>query len=533
MALLQVENLEIAVPGGRHVVDRVGFAVGAGEIVAVVGESGSGKTMIGRAVLGLLPQGIRVAGGRIAVDGEDVLRATPRRLRQLRGATLGMVFQEPLVSLNPAMPIGRQMAEGLRLHFGLKAPEIRQRCLAMLARIGIEDPERCLKAYPHEFSGGMRQRIMLASVMLLAPKLLIADEPTTALDTLTQRDVLDLMVELTREAGTAVLLITHNLGLVARYASRVVVLRRGAKVEEGATDAVLSQPADAYTRALVEALPTPRAAASRSGTDSPILSARGLKVAYVRDGGLFRAAETKLAVRGVDIDIHPGETVAVVGGSGSGKTTLGRALLRLIPNHGGEIRYRGADVTAAGRDALHGFRRDCQIVFQDPFSSLDPRMRVGALVDEALRLVPGLDAAARAARVAETLDAVGLAGFERRLPHELSGGQRQRIAIARAIVGRPALVVADEPISALDMTIQAQILDLFARLQAERGFACLFISHDLAAVRQIADRVVVMARGEIVEQGPCAAVFARPRHDYTRRLLDASPVAVAGLAEAV
>ena len=524
-SFLRVEALRlVAERSGKAVVNDVSFDVRRGEFLAIVGESGSGKTMAARAILGLLPPGIRHAGGRITMDGTDLLGLAPDALRRLRGAQIGMVFQEPMVSLNPAMRVGAQMAEGLKLHTNESDAQIRARILAMLGRVQIRDPQRCIDAWPHEFSGGMRQRIMLASVMLLKPALLIADEPTTALDTLTQGEVLDLMTELAREQGTAVLLITHNLGLVARYAQRVVVLRQGERVESGETDQVLRAPSHPYTQQLVDALPRRAPTQPSAHTPRPLIEARQLSVAFpVARRGWFGRAGTHIAVDAVDLTVHEGETVAVVGGSGSGKTTLGRAMLRLARASGGEVRFKGVPV-ASGGAALQSFRLACQLVFQDPYSSLNPRQRIAACVEEPLKLVPGMTAAQRAARVAEVLDEVGLAGYGPRFPHELSGGQRQRIAIARAIVRRPAFVVADEPVSALDMSIQAQVLALFQQLQKQHGFACLFISHDLAAVEQIADRVVVMEAGRIVEQGPRDDVFDRPQHAYTRALLAAAPI---------
>ncbi|WFU22328.1 ABC transporter ATP-binding protein [Bradyrhizobium sp. CB1717] len=522
MTLLSVENLRIEVSANKvAIVEDLSFAVERGEFLAVVGESGSGKTAAARAVLGLLPPGLRKAGGRIVLDGVDLANVSARQMRTLRGPAVGMVFQEPMVSLNPAISVGAQMAEGLGLHERLGKREIKRRCLDMLARVQIRDPERTFDAYPHEFSGGMRQRIMLASVMLLKPKLLIADEPTTALDTLTQREVLDLMVGLARDHGTSVMLITHNLGLVSRYAQRALVLRQGRMVETGTTRQILSAPREAYTKRLVEALPRRGATTKARQSGEPLVSVRGLKVGFAGRQRLFRRDSGVSAVNGVDLDIAAGETVAVVGGSGSGKTTLGRAMLRLIPTSGGEIRFRGRDVTSSvDRD----FRLASQLVFQDPYSSLDPRMRVGEIVAEPLRHVPQLTPSERDRRVDAMLDEVGLAGLGKRWPHELSGGQRQRIAIARAIVREPAFVVADEPVSALDMTIQAQVLELFERLQVQYGFACLFISHDLAAVEQVADRVVVMQGGKIVEQGSRDDIFDRPEHDYTKALLAAAPV---------
>ncbi|MCQ4161844.1 dipeptide ABC transporter ATP-binding protein [Roseomonas sp. GC11] len=519
--LLAVEGLRVGT-GSFHAVEDVSFCVAAGEILALVGESGSGKTATGRAILGLLPPGLERLAGAIRLQGEDLAHVTPARLRALRGGSIGMVFQEPMVSLNPAMTIGAQLGEALALHSDLDAATRRAACIAMLRRVRISDPESCLAAYPHEFSGGMRQRIMLAAVMLPKPRLLIADEPTTALDNLAQAEVLDLMVELARDSGTAVLLVTHNLGLVARYADRALVMQRGRVVEEGPARRLLAAPREAYTRQLVAAMPR-RTARPERPTREILLEARGLVVDYPGRVRLLRRLPGKRAVKGVDIVLRRGETVALVGGSGSGKTTLGRALLRLVEPTGGQLLFQGQDVTAGRGAAVRDFRLACQIIFQDPYSSLDPRQRIGEIVAEPLRHEPGLDAASRAARVAETFAAVGLPGLDRRFPHQLSGGQRQRVAIARAIVRRPALVVADEPVSALDMTVQAQILALIRQLQEERGFACLFISHDLGAVVEVADRVLVMQDGMIVEQGSRDAVFDTPHHPYTRALLDATP----------
>ncbi|MBS0224035.1 MAG: ABC transporter ATP-binding protein [Proteobacteria bacterium] len=518
---LSVRDLSI---GNRTAfVHRVSFDVRAGRILAMVGESGSGKTLIGRSILRLLPENIHQLGGSILYHGRELSGLSRHEIRQLRGGRIGMVFQEPLVSLNPALRIGTQMAEGLKLHLKLGPDEIRGRCVEMLKRIHVPRPEECLAAYPHQFSGGMRQRIMLASVMLLRPDLLIADEPTTALDTLSQREVIETMLELTREVGTSVLLITHNLGLVGKYADDAVVLGRGEIVENGTASEVIGRPRHPYTRRLVGSLPHRRIAAAAPAGE-PILVARGLELSFrVTSRSILQAKRIRV-LRGVSLTVRRGETVAVVGGSGSGKTTLGRALLRLIDVDHGSIEYRSTDVTRWSDRRLHSFRRACQIVFQDPFSSLDPRMSVDALVGEALRHAGPLTPAERQARIETALSEVGLPGHAGRLPHQLSGGQRQRVALARAIVGDPELLVADEPIAALDMTVQKQILELFQRLQAQRGFACIFISHDLAAVQQIAHRIVVMHEGRIVEEGPTDAIFENPRHEYTQRLLAASPL---------
>ena len=516
MSLLAVHDLRILAPGGAAVVDGVSFSLRAGQVLGVVGESGSGKTMTGRAILRLLPPGLRQDGGRILLDGTDLATLSDASMRKLRGAAIGMVFQEPMVSLNPAMRVGDQLAEGLRLHRGMDTATIRAASLAMLERVQIANPAAALRRFPHEFSGGMRQRLMLASVMLLRPKLLIADEPTTALDNLVQREVLDLMTGLCAAEGTSVLLITHNLGLVHRYAGRAVVMRQGRLVEEGSADAILRRPLHPYTQALVAALPRTPPPRAQLATD-PVIAAERVGVSHPGARKFFGRAAPNQAVQDATLSVRAGETVGLVGGSGSGKTTLGRALLRLLPSTG-SITFNGAAPEADWRQ----FRLNCQLVFQDAYASLDPRQRAVEVVAEPLRHL-GLAAPARHARAMAMLEEVGMAEYAQRFAHQLSGGQRQRVAIARAVVRNPAFVVADEPVSALDMTIQKQVLDLFARLQAAHGFACLFISHDLAAVAQVAHRVVVMQQGRIVEQGAVAEVFGAPRHAYTRALLDAAP----------
>ncbi|WP_313379502.1 ABC transporter ATP-binding protein [Achromobacter insolitus] len=523
-ALVSVSNLSLTVgPGGREIVSGVSFEVAPGEMVGIVGESGSGKTQAARAILGLTPAPLVVAGGSITFEGMDVTRAAPAALRKLRGARIGMVFQEPMTSLNPSMPIGRQLEEGLRLHRkDLSASARRERILEMLRRVGIRDPKGAMEAWPHEFSGGMRQRMMLASVMLLEPALLIADEPTTALDAVVQRDVLELMVDLTREHHTAVLMISHDLPMVARYTERMVVMQHGKVLETGATAAILERPQHPYTRKLLDAMPR-RLPARQLGKEAPIVEVKNLVVDYAGHQRLFSRTGAKRALNGIDLHVKPREVVAVVGGSGSGKTTLGRAIAGLLAPTSGQILFRGQQVdrrSASWRD----YRLNCQMVFQDPYSSLDPRMTIGQLVGEGLRMLEDMPAAEKRRRVDEVLAEVGLGSeYAKRYPHEMSGGQRQRVAIARAIVRRPAFVIADEPVSALDVTVRAQVLDLFADLQERHGFSCLFISHDLGVVEQVADRVVVMRDGGIVEQGSRDAVFDQPREEYTRSLLSAIP----------
>jgi peptide/nickel transport system ATP-binding protein len=527
--LLRFDAVRIETEGradseSRMLLEGLSFDVAAGEFVAVVGESGSGKTLAARSILSLLPAGVRQTAGRIELEGRDLTQLSTLEMRKIRGAQIGMVFQEPMVSLNPAMTIERQLAEGMQLHRGLPSAAIRRESIAMLERVRIAEPLRCLKAYPHEFSGGMRQRIMLASVLLLKPKLLIADEPTTALDTLSQREVLELMVELARDNAAAVLLITHDLGLVARYTERAIVLEKGRLMESGATAQILGHPRNPYTQRLVASLPRGRGDLKPPpDSAATVLEVRKACIEYPGRAGFWRAGAPQQVVHGVDLDVRAGEIVAIVGASGSGKSTLGRAILGLKPLAAGTIRFDGTDLAAMTAAQRKQFRREAQLVFQDPYSSLDPRRRVRDIVAATLRHVEDLDAAARRARVQSILEEVGLASFGDRFPHQMSGGQRQRVAIARAVVSRPRLVVADEPVSALDVTIQQQILTLFQTLQAQYGFACLFITHDLSVVRQIATRVVVMSGGIVVEEGPVTSVFGAPAHKYTRELLDATP----------
>lgn len=529
--LLSLRGLDVifhAKPDPLRVVRNVDLSIRPGEIHALVGESGSGKTMIARAIIGLLPPGLSVAAGTIDFDGQELTGLDEAGRRRLRGARIGMIFQEPLVSLNPSMKIGAQMAEAMRLHTGKSDAEIRQIALDMLRAVKIVDPETCLDRYPHEFSGGMRQRIMIASVMMLRPKLLLADEPTTALDAIVQREVLDIMRDLVRRLGVSVLLVTHDLGVVAEYADRVSVMCRGEMVESGPVADILAAPTRDYTRKLLEALPRPPAERSETvpSMDVPLIETRELSVAYEKPARLpFLARRRETVVHRLSLAINPGEMVGLVGESGSGKSTYGRAMIRLKDSSGGQILWRGQDITAMSGNALRRLRPKMQIVFQDPFSSLSPRMRIGQIIAEGLRALDSpAPAGSVSASVGEMLEAVGLdRGFADRFPHQLSGGQRQRVAIARALVSRPELVVADEPVSALDVTVQAQILDLLRNLQAQFGFACLFISHDLAVVESICDRVVVMYRGRVMELGTAQQLFEDPRHPYTRRLLSAVP----------
>jgi len=522
--LVSVSNLSLAVgAAGRQIVKSVSFDIAAGEMVGIVGESGSGKTQAARAILGLTPPPLVRTEGGICFEGQELTTLPARRLRALRGARIGMVFQEPMTSLNPSMTVGKQLNEGLALHRRkLGSAERRERILHMLERVGIQDPNAAMQAWPHEFSGGMRQRIMLASVMLLEPALLIADEPTTALDAVVQRDVLELMTAMTREHNTAVLMISHDLPMVARYTERIIVMQHGNVVESGPTETLLAKPEHPYTRKLLAAIPH-RTQAREASNEKPLVQVRNLIIDYPGKRRLFSRGTAKRALKGISLNVHPGEVVAVVGGSGSGKTTLGRAIAGLLRPTSGQILFDGQPIDKTNA-IWNDYRLNCQMVFQDPYSSLNPRMTVGQLVGEGLRHVGGMSPQHCRERIQSVLEEVGLeAQYEGRYPHELSGGQRQRVAIARAIVRRPSFIIADEPVSALDVTVRAQVLALFAELQSKYGFSCLFISHDLGVVEQVADRVVVMHHGDILEQGTRDAIFDAPAHDYTKTLLSAIP----------
>jgi peptide/nickel transport system ATP-binding protein len=538
--LVAVEDLSVAFDGPSGpacVVDRVSFSIAPGEVLALVGESGSGKSMTALALLGLTPPAARIASGLIRFAGEPRAAADRRALAPLRGTRIGMVFQEPMTALNPVLTIGEQIAEGLVRHRGKSWREALAEAVALIGRVGITDPERRLSQYIHELSGGMRQRVMIAIAIACRPRLLVADEPTTALDVTVQAQILALLAELRASEGMGMLFITHDLGVVAAVADRVAVMERGKIVEEGPVGRVLTAPATAYTRLLIDSLPGGRAfpqraaAAARGGpaaageSDRPLLSVRGLVKRYPVSRGAFGfARKTFAAVAGVDLEARRGEVLALVGESGSGKTTFGRCALRLVEPSEGEIVFDGTDMRRAGPRAMTALRRRMQIVFQDPFASLNPQRDVRAIVGEAM-VVHGLARPSELDdRVAGLLALVGLdPAAMRRKPHAFSGGQRQRIAIARALALEPDLVVADEAVSALDATIRAQIVGLLADLQHRLGLTLLFISHDVGLVRRFADRVAVFYLGRVVEEGAADEVLSRPAHPYTAALIAAEP----------
>ncbi|RAU42830.1 dipeptide ABC transporter ATP-binding protein [Pseudomonas sp. RIT411] len=539
--VLEIRDLEILVDGEegtRQAVRGLSLAIARGETFALVGESGSGKSVTALSLLRLLPPSLGIARGAALLTGTDLHRLPEGRLRELRGGRVGTIFQEPATSLNPVMRIGEQIEETLRAHTALRGAAARARVVEWLRRVGISEPERRIDDYPFQFSGGQKQRIMIALALAAEPDLLIADEPTTALDVTVQAQILALLADIQRELGMAILLITHDLAVVRQVAHHVALMRHGEIVESAPAAEFFQAPRHPYARELFAAIPTfakrgqtlagvPRTLPARMPGEC-LLEVRDLAVHYpLRRGAWGRTRDWVRAVDGVSFDLHAGETLALLGESGCGKTTTGKALLRLLdgPRIGGSARLGGAELLTADGRTLQRLRRQIQIVFQDPFASLDPRMRIAATLEQGLlALRPELDAAERQRRAAALVERVGLPGDTlQRFPHEFSGGQRQRIAIARALIVEPRVLVCDEPTSALDVSVQAQILDLLRELQAERGLAYLFITHNFGVVEYLADRIAVMDGGRIVEQGSAERVLRAPAHAMTQRLLAAVP----------
>ncbi|WP_156686381.1 dipeptide ABC transporter ATP-binding protein [Mycobacterium sp. Marseille-P9652] len=524
--LLSVEGLDVRFGADDPAVRDLDLTVLPGQTVAVVGESGSGKSTTAAAILGLLPPGGRITAGRIVFDGHDIAGADRRLLRSIRGRSIGYVPQDPMANLNPVWKVGFQIREALRAN----GSTARRRAVELLAEAGMPDPVTAAARYPHQLSGGMCQRALIAIGLAGRPKLLIADEPTSALDVTVQRQVLDHLQRLTDELGTALLLITHDLALAAERAESVVVMHRGTVVETGAAEWILRDPQHEYTRRLVAAAPALTARARARRDDPPagdILVASGLTKVYPGSGGAPWRRTTFRAVDAVSFGLRRGTTLAIAGGSGSGKSTLARMVLGLLEPTSGTVAFDGTRIDRAlRRDQVLEFRRRVQPVFQNPYSSLDPMYSVFRAIEEPLRIHRIGDRAQREQAVRDLLDQVALpSSLSRRLPRELSGGQRQRVAIARALALRPDVLVLDEAVSALDVLVQAQILELLGELQATLGLTYLFISHDLAVIRQIADEVLVMEAGRIVERAPTEELFTRPQHECTRRLLEAIPKA--------
>jgi peptide/nickel transport system ATP-binding protein len=531
--LLSVDDLRVGFlteDGLVQAVDGVSFDLAPGEVLAIVGESGSGKTVTAQTIVGLTRSpGARVEGSA-RLGGEELIGATDDELRSVRGARIAMVFQDPMTSFNPVYRIGGQLAEALLAHRPRATrAEARERAVELLGAVGLPDPERQAERYPHELSGGMRQRAMIAMALMLEPEVLIADEPTTALDVTIQAQILELLRRLNRERGLATILITHDFGVVAEIADRVLVMHAGMIVERGDLDEVFYSPRNPYTRELLGAVvrldQAPPLRPSRG--EPPLLEVTGLVKHFPLKRGLLidREVEPVRAVDGVSFSVARGETLGLVGESGSGKSTLARTILQLLPPTSGSVRFAGREIAGLSRRQMRPLRSQMQMVFQDPKSSLNPRKRIGQIVGEPLRIQERASGAELRRRVRELLERVGLSAAHRqRYPHELSGGQRQRVGIARALALEPKLVIADEPVSALDVSIRAQILDLLAELQDEFGLTYVFVAHDIGIVRHVSDRIAVMHEGRIVEQGPADRVCERPADPYTKTLLAAVPV---------
>ncbi|MFT5341243.1 MAG: ABC-type glutathione transport system ATPase component [Paracoccaceae bacterium] len=533
-------------------VENVSFDVFAGETVCIVGESGSGKSVTSLSLMRLVEfGGGHIAGGQLLFDREggeqiDVAVTEQDVMREIRGNEIGMIFQEPMTALNPVFTVGRQLTEGLRVHLNLSKAQANERALELLREVRIPEPERRMTQYPHELSGGMRQRVVIAMAMACKPRLLIADEPTTALDVTIQAEILSLMDRLKRETGTAVMFITHDMAVVAQMADRVVVMFRGKKVEEGTVEEIFENPQHDYTKALLAAVPKLGEMHGKIapepmkllgvegqkiepilGTNEVLLDVKNLTTRFAVKGGFFRRTVAYVhAVEDVSFSINKGQTLALVGESGCGKSTVGRSLLRLVEPQSGEVSFDGVDFLALEPDKLRDARQDVQMIFQDPFASLNPQMQLSDQVAEPLRNYPGHSASEITDRVAMLFDRVELPrSFLRRYPHELSGGQRQRVAIARALALNPKLIIADEAVSALDVSVQAQVLNLMMELQSDLGLSFLFISHDMAVVERVSHFVGVMYLGRIVEMGTRARVFENPQHAYTQALMKAVPIA--------
>ncbi len=523
--LLEIDELSVRLPASMdrpEAVSGISLNVGGDEIVCVVGESGSGKSVLAQSVMGILPEGLEVTTGRIRFDGMNLLEASERQRRALRGNRMAMVFQEPLSALNPVMTVGDQIAEVFRYH-GEGTGDLRARVVDLLAAVQLPTPDELYDVYPFRLSGGQRQRVVIAMALALRPTLLIADEPTTALDVTTQAEILALLRKLQREREMAVLFITHDFGVVADIGDRVAVMNKGRIVEIGETAKILRSPQDAYTRRLIAAIPQFGQGRAVPRAPEIVLSIRGLNKTYPGRGRLFKKRRDVQAIRAVDLEIGKGETLGLVGESGSGKSSVGRCVMRLIAPDSGKIEILGRNIAELDQPGRAWYRATTQMVFQDPFASLNPRHKIRDIIGTGMRIA-GLDGKAIDSRVGQLLELVGLPKHSGdRYPHEFSGGQRQRIGIARAIAMNPRLLVADEPVSALDVSVQAQILALLRRLKEELSLSMLFITHDLRVASELCDRVAVMRQGEIVEIGAVGDVFERPQHEYTRKLLAAVP----------
>lgn len=528
--LLDIRDLHIALPASAQrpfAVEAAELHLAPNEILCVVGESGSGKSLTARAVMGLLPQPhVRVSKGSVEFQGEDLVNVSEARLREIRGSDISMIFQEPMTALNPVMTIGKQIDEVFRFHAKMTGKERNERAVALLDDVRLPDPAQIMRAYPHELSGGQRQRAMIAMALALSPKILIADEPTTALDVTTQAQILKLIKDLQASHNTGVLFITHDFGVVADIADRVAVMQHGKVVETGPANQVLNAPEHPYTKSLMAAVPslTPRPARPRS--NDIVLEVKGLQKTFKSGGsflGLGGGARLVKAAQDVNFDLRRGETLGIVGESGSGKSTVARCVIRLHDSNAGEILLNGVDLRPLDRAAMRPHRARMQMVFQDPYASLNPRTKIGKIIAQG-PMIQGASKEDAEARARDLLKIVDLdEGAFNRFPHEFSGGQRQRIGVARALALEPEVLIADEPVSALDVSIQAQILKLLDEIRDRMNLSMVFITHDLRVAAQVCDRLAVMRNGQVVEQGATAEVFANPQHEYTKALLDAVP----------
>jgi len=527
--LLSIRNLSIALPRGgdrAFAVQDIGYDIDAGEIVCIVGESGSGKSMSANAIMGLLPDYLQPQRGEILLEGRDLLKLDEETLRGMRGREMAMIFQEPLSALNPLLTVGEQIAEVMRVHGAYPGPAREERVLELLEFVGLPDPAALRHSWPFRLSGGQRQRVMIAMALALEPRLLIADEPTTALDVTTQAQILALIARIQREKGMGVMFVTHDFGVVAEIADRVVVMEKGVLVEQGPASQVLNHPQHPYTRRLIAAVPHHRAEASARAAlrgGKPVLEVSDLRKTYRSGGGLFKAKRVVNAVDGVSFSVRRGQTLGIVGESGSGKSTIGKCLLKLTGVDGGTMLFDGEDIVPLSETEFRPKRPKIQMIFQDPFASLNPRQTVGRILCDG-PLAAGVPRASAEARARELLQLVELdvSAFDR-YPGEFSGGQRQRVGIARALAMEPRLIVADESVSALDVSVQAQVLKLLRDVQQRLQIALIFITHDLRVAAQICDHLLVMHRGKVVEQGPPAQIFDAPQHAYTRQLIAAMP----------
>lgn len=523
--VLDVRGLTVALPPSAdrpNAVEDINITVGPGEIVCVVGESGSGKSVTASAVMGLLPRELRATQGETRVQEEDTLKATPQRLRDMRGTKMAMIFQEPMTALNPVATVGAQIAEVLEIHTDLNAGDRRAKALEIMEAVHLPDPDKMIDSYPHQLSGGQRQRIMIAMALVLDPALLIADEPTTALDVTTQAQILKLVKEMQERRGTGVLFITHDFGVVAEIADRIVVMQHGRVIEQGPRDEVLKNPREPYTQMLMASVPSMVPPDRPVVTGDPALAAMGLNKVYGRKG-FFGSGRVVHAAKDVDLKVARGETLGIVGESGSGKSTVARCIARLIDPTSGAVNLGGLDIANMPESKLRPHRSRVQIVFQDPYRSLNPRRTIGqSLIESPMNFGTTKETALSEAR--DLMELVGLSGDALdRYPHQFSGGQRQRICIARALAVKPEVLIADEAVSALDVSVQAQVLDLLDDIRQRYDLAMLFITHDLRVAAQICDRLIVMQNGQIVESGRTQEVYSKPKQDYTRTLLAAAP----------